>query len=68
MNRSVIASGTVRVRDLRSGAEWDEIVEVFDRDMEDTDGTMLCVEDVARRVAVNQASPADVETLGVDVS
>jgi len=64
---SVVASGTVRVRDLRSGAEWDEIVEVFERDLTDTNGHELPPEDVARRVAVNQASPADVETIEVDI-
>jgi len=65
---SVVASGTVRVRNLDSGREWDEIVEVFERDMTDTDGSNLTVEDVARRVARLQASPATVETLETDLS
>jgi hypothetical protein len=65
---NLVASGTVRVKDLQSGAEWDEIVEVFERDLEDTNGNELPPEDVARRVAVNQASPATVETLAVDLS
>lgn len=67
MSRGVVASGTVCVRDLHSGAEWDEIVEVFERDLMDTNGHELPPEDVARRVAVNQASPATVETLKVDI-
>lgn len=64
---NVVASGTVRVRDLATGAEWDEIVEVFERDLTDTNGHELPPEDVARRVATNQASPADVETIEVDI-
>lgn len=84
---TLVASGTVRVRDLDTGAEWDEIVEVFEEDLTDTNGHELPPEDfadtlrisalsessrsaireVARRVAVNQASPATVETLGVDI-
>jgi hypothetical protein len=64
---TLVASGTVRVRDLDTGAEWDEIVEVFEEDLDDTDGHELPPEDVARRVAVNQALPATVETLGVDI-
>jgi hypothetical protein len=65
---NLVASGTVRVRNLDTGCEWDEIVEVFERDMTDTDGSNLTVEDVARRVASNQASPATVETLETDLS
>lgn len=65
---NLVASGTVHVRNVDSGREWDEIVEVFERDMTDTDGSNLTVEDVARRVATNQASPATVETLAADIS
>jgi hypothetical protein len=65
---SLVASGTVRVRCLDTGREWDEIVEVFEQDMEDTDGSELTPEDVARRVAINQASPSTVETLEADLS
>jgi hypothetical protein len=42
---SLVASGTVRVRSLATGIEWDEIVEVFEQDLEDTDGSELTVED-----------------------
>jgi hypothetical protein len=63
----VVASGTITVRDLDSGREWDEIVEVFERDMDDA-ADEVCVEDVARRVAQNQALPRRVETLGADLS
>lgn len=63
----VVASGTVRVRELQgAGREWDEIVEVFEEDLEDTNGEELTVEDVARRVAQNQAD-GPVETLEVDL-
>lgn len=64
----VIASGTVRVRDLDTGREWDEIVVVRECDLQDTDGEELAVEDVARRVANLQSDPAIVETLEVDLS
>lgn len=63
----LIASGTVCVRSLLTGAEWDEIVEVFERDLTDTNGDSLTVEDVARRVAQNQAGE-QVETLEADLS
>jgi hypothetical protein len=33
---SLVASGTVRVRSLTTGEEWDEIVEVFEADLEDS--------------------------------
>jgi hypothetical protein len=65
---NLVASGTVTVRCLDTGREWDEIVEVFERDLQDTDGSGLTVEDAARRVAKNQASPAIVETLEADLS
>jgi len=43
----VVASGVVRVRSLESGNEWDEKVEVFEQDLDDTDGTTLTVEGVS---------------------
>lgn len=66
----VVASGTVRVRDLDTGAEWDEIVEVFEKDMDWYDERDLetTVEDVARNQANRQADPAYTETLEVDLS
>ena len=63
----LIANGTVTVRSLTTGDEWDEIVEVFERDLADTNGETLTVEDVGRRVAQNQA-PEPVETLEADLS
>ena len=63
----LIANGTVTVRSLTTGDEWDEIVEVFKRDLADTNGETLTVEDVGRRVARNQA-PEPVETLEADLS
>jgi hypothetical protein len=62
---NVIASGTVVVRTMHR--EFEEIVEVFEEDMQDTDGSTLTVEDAARRQAMRQA-PEAVETLAVDVS
>jgi len=64
-DNKTVASGIVVVRDLDTGQEWEEIVEVFEEDIEE-DG--LTVEDVARQVAMAQAEPADVETLEVDLS
>ena len=64
---NVVASGTVRVQSLRTGDEWDEMVEVFEGDLADTNGDALTPEDVARRVATNQA-PEPVETLECDIS
>lgn len=66
----VVASGTVRVRDLHSGAEWDEIVEVFESDMEwyEERGFERTVEDVARNQANRQSDPARTETLEVDLA
>jgi hypothetical protein len=64
---TVVASGTVCVRSLRTGDEWDEMVEVFERDLTDTNGDALTPEDVARRVARLQAG-VEVETLEVDIS
>jgi len=80
----VIASGTVAVRELNGHREWEEIVEVFGRDMNEA-ADEVCIEDIARRIAVNQAfstdssrpsrsltskrpNPRRVETLGVDLS
>jgi hypothetical protein len=63
----VVVSGTVRVRD-KHGREWDEIVEVFEADLDDTDGTTLTPEDAARRQARRQAGPSAVETFEVDLS
>jgi IMP cyclohydrolase len=63
----VVASGTVRVRCLETGDEWDELVEVFEQDLEDTDGTTMTVEDAARRQACRQAG-FTVESLEADVS
>jgi hypothetical protein len=67
---SVVASGTVTVRCLDTGAEWDEMVEVFERDLDwaEERGLETCVEDEAREAAVRQAEPAPVETLDVDIS
>jgi hypothetical protein len=62
----LVASGTVRVRDM-SGHEWDEIVEVFEEDLDDTNGETLAPEDVACRVAQNQCVEW-VETLECDLS
>lgn len=64
---NVIASGTVTVRSLSTGREWEEMVEVFEDDLDDTDGTTLTVEDAARRVARYQAG-GHVETLEAEVS
>lgn len=61
----VVATGTVRVRDLDTGIEWDEKVTVYAGDIEPRDET---VEDVARMVARAQAEPADVATLETDLS
>lgn len=61
----IVAEGTVRVRDLDTGIEWDERVTVYEGDLEPRDET---VEDVARMVARAQAEPATVETLEVDLS
>lgn len=63
----VIASGTVTVRELHGSREWDEIVEVFERDMNEA-ADEVPVEDIARRVAQNQALPRRVKTLEVDLS
>lgn len=67
---NVVASGTVTVRDLETGAEWDEIVEVFEKDMDWYDERDLetTVEDVARNQANRQADPARTETLEADLS
>lgn len=64
---SLVAYGTVTVRSLIDGREWYEIVEVFERDLTDTDGSELAPEDVARRVAQNQADE-QVETLECQIS
>lgn len=66
----LVASGTVRVRDLDTGAEWDEIVEVFEQDMEwhEERGFETTVEDVARNQANRQSDPAVTETLEADLS
>jgi len=64
----IIADGTVRVRSLDNGQEWDELVTVYERDLQDTDGSTLTVEDAARRVAKNQCSFHLVETLECDLS
>lgn len=64
---NVVCSGTVRVRSLLTGNEWDEMVEVFEEDLEDTNGDELTPEDVARRVASAQAGH-QVETLECDLS
>lgn len=63
----VVASGTVTVRNLDTGEEWDEIVEVTGRDMDDAHDETT-VEDVARRIADMQADPAYTETLEADLS
>ena len=47
MSRAVVASGTVVVRSLATGKEWEEMVEVFEGDMEDTDGSELAPGDSA---------------------
>lgn len=62
--KDVVASGTVRVRALDTGEEWDEAVEVFDSDVE-FDG--MTVEDAGRLIAVEQAG-VPVETLEADLS
>lgn len=62
--RTVAASGTVTVRDIITGDEWKEIVEVFERDIEEDFG----VEDVAATVAIAQAEPNVVEVLEYDLS
>lgn len=67
MSGEVVASGVVRVRSLDTGEEWDEIAEVSERELTDTDGSELTVEDVARRQASRQADPHVVETLEADI-
>lgn len=68
MSRTV-ASGTVTVKSLVTGREWDEMVEVRQADLDwaDEHGHELMVEDHARRQARRQCVD-HVETLGVDVS
>jgi hypothetical protein len=61
----VVASGTVTVEDSH-GKTWDEIVEVFERDLTDTDGTSLTPEEVARRVAYEQASSLAGVPIGIN--
>lgn len=61
----VVAQGTVTVRSLVTGEEWDEAVEVFEEDVTWGDG--MTVEDAARLVARNQAIDP-VETLECDIS
>ena len=66
----VVASGTVTLQEMGPGRprEWEEIVEVFEADLEDTDGSELTPEDVARRVAINQSDGmGDVQVVGVDI-
>lgn len=66
---NIVAEGTVCVRSIGATVEeWDELVTVYERDLQDTDGSTLTVEDAARRVAKNQSSPYMVETLECDLS
>lgn len=55
-----VASGTIRVRSLATGEEWDEKVHVEERDLEER----TPIEDTARRIARAQAG-GQVETLEV---
>jgi hypothetical protein len=67
---TVVASGTVRVRSLRTGDEWDETVDVAEEDMDwyiENVHVGITVEDAAREQAERQACEP-VETLEVDIS
>lgn len=59
----IVCTGTVTVRALDGGAEWQEKVEVQERDIEDG----WTPEDAARMVARSQAG-GQVETLEADLS
>lgn len=61
---SLVADGTVVVRDLASGEEWNECVEVWEKHLI----AGKTVDDAARQIAQRQAEPSVVETLEVDLS
>lgn len=63
MSNETVARGTVRVRSLDTGLEWDEKVHVIEDDIEN-DWT---VEDAARMI-VRQQTADDIETLGANLS
>lgn len=58
-----VCSGTVRVRALATGDEWDEKVVVDERDIDDG----VVPEDAARRIARAQCA-GQVETLEADLA
>lgn len=61
--RTLVASGTVTVRHVGTGREWDEAIEVFEEDMVDAMG----VEDAAAYITQEQ-TPEDIEVLDFDLS
>jgi len=70
MTQTVVASGTVELYDEQSSTAFEEIVEVFEEDLDwaEKHGHETTVEDIARKQALRQAPSATCTVMSVDIS